>query len=183
MAWTNEQRRRAGGSGADISADGLYRYLLSREWRGVASNENWRWFGAKDGAGNKFGGPKSCLPPLLPGTNQDRASQPSALHPRQHQALHLDTSDRNRPMKETEFHPVQIGDLGRHPFVPTAVTLAAYEVYRHVYGPQPAMITGGCRGGFSAGELIAFLYAADFPKDQWRYRVEEAMKRPPRETR
>ena len=48
-------------SGADISADGKYRYLLWREWRGVAPNKNWRWLGAKDGAGEEIGEPKSCL--------------------------------------------------------------------------------------------------------------------------
>jgi hypothetical protein len=56
------------------------------------------------------------------------------------------------------------------------VTLAAYEVYCHVYAPQPAMVTGECRGGFSAGELIAFLYARSFPKTEWRVRVDEAFK-------
>jgi hypothetical protein len=54
------------------------------------------------------------------------------------------------------------------------VTLLAYEVYCHVYSPQEALVTGGCRGGFSTGELIAFLYARSFPKDQWRARVKEA---------
>lgn len=54
------------------------------------------------------------------------------------------------------------------------VVMAAYEVYCHLYGPQKAMITGGCRGGFSTGELIGFLYARAFPKDEWHDRVEEA---------
>lgn len=53
--------------------------------------------------------------------------------------------------------------------------MAAYEVYTAVYGAQEAMITGGCRGGFSTGELIAFLYARAFPKSEWRHRVEEAL--------
>lgn len=48
-------------SGADISADGKFRYILWREWRGVAPHENWRWFGAKDGNGAELGEPKSCL--------------------------------------------------------------------------------------------------------------------------
>lgn len=59
---------------------------------------------------------------------------------------------------------------------PQAVTLKAYEVYSHVYSPQEALIKGGCRGGFSTGELIAFLYASSFPKDQWRARVQEAFR-------
>lgn len=46
---------------AEISACGKYRYLLSREWRGVAPHENWRWLGAKDGAGHELGEPKACL--------------------------------------------------------------------------------------------------------------------------
>lgn len=70
-------------------------------------------------------------------------------------------------------HPVQTKQT-RGSCAPQVVTLRAYEVYCHVYSPQEAMITGGCRGGFSAGELIAFLYAYGFPKDQWRQRVQEA---------
>lgn len=77
---------------------------------------------------------------------------------------------------EIKMHPVQ---ANRHPYqqavVRTEVTMAAYEVYCHVYRPQPAMVEGGCRGGFSAGELIAFLYARSFPKVEWRARVDEAM--------
>lgn len=70
-------------------------------------------------------------------------------------------------------HPVQTvdhqgGELN------TNVTLRAYEVYSHVYGPQETLITGHCRGGFSTGELIAFLYAHSFPKEEWRSRVDEA---------
>ena len=56
----------------------------------------------------------------------------------------------------------------------TTVVMAAYEVYTHIYGEQPAMITGNCRGGFSASEVIAFLYARAFPKNEWRKRVDEA---------
>lgn len=59
---------------------------------------------------------------------------------------------------------------------PQAVTLRAYEVYCHVYGAQEAMITGGCRGGFSVGELIAFLYARSFPKEEWHKRIDEAFR-------
>jgi hypothetical protein len=52
--------------------------------------------------------------------------------------------------------------------------MAAYEVYSHVYGPQEALVTNGCRGGFSTGELIAFLYARSFPKSEWIARADEA---------
>jgi len=58
--------------------------------------------------------------------------------------------------------------------VPEDVYMAAYEVYCHVYGPQEAMITGWCRGGFGIGELVAFLYAKSFPKELWRHKVDEA---------
>jgi len=75
----------------------------------------------------------------------------------------------------TKFHPIQIGDLAHNPNVPVAVTLRAYEVYCHVFGEQKALIEGSCRGGFGAGELIAFLYARTFPQDEWRVKFEEAL--------
>lgn len=71
-------------------------------------------------------------------------------------------------------HPVQTGFRGGR--APQAVTLAAYEVYCAIYGPQEAMITGNCRSGFGAGELVAFLYARAFPKKEWRARVDEAFR-------
>jgi hypothetical protein len=73
-------------------------------------------------------------------------------------------------------HPVQNRRVTRERSVaPQVVTRKAYEVYSHVYGPQPALITGECRGGFGIGELIAFLYASSFPKAEWRARVDEAL--------
>lgn len=78
---------------------------------------------------------------------------------------------------EIETHPVQTRPhhhTGAR--VPKAVTMAAYEVYCHVWSPQPALIEGHCRGGFGAGELVAFLYARSFPKAEWRARFEEACK-------
>lgn len=54
------------------------------------------------------------------------------------------------------------------------VAMAAYEVYAEVYGPQPAMITDGCRGGFAVSEYVALLYARGFPREEWRQRVDEA---------
>jgi hypothetical protein len=77
---------------------------------------------------------------------------------------------------QPDTHPVQF-----HPYraldarAPRCVTLAAYEVYKHLYGDQRAMVTGGCRGGFGIGELMAFLYARSFPKDQWAQRVKDAL--------
>lgn len=74
---------------------------------------------------------------------------------------------------KVETHPVQTVNRkgGR---APQAVTLRAYEVYSRVYSPQHALITGGCRGGFGTGELIAFLYARSFPEEEWNARVREA---------
>lgn len=80
-------------------------------------------------------------------------------------------------MTEIETHPVQTpGRWGEQATAPKAVTMRAYEVYCHVYRPQEAMVTGGCRGGFSTGELIAFLYAHAFPQSEWRGRVDEAFR-------
>lgn len=74
-------------------------------------------------------------------------------------------------------HPVQNHGGRRGPGkAPKVVTLAAYEVYSHVYGEQSALVTGGCRGGFSTGELVGFLYARSFPKSEWRQRVYEAFR-------
>lgn len=82
---------------------------------------------------------------------------------------------------EIPTHPVQTANRiadrqGKEGRAPQVVTLRAYEVYEHVHGPQPAMITGNCRSGFSTGELIAFLYAHSFPKEQWRDRCDEAFR-------
>lgn len=80
-------------------------------------------------------------------------------------------------MSEPEVHPVQTPQGKREQGVaPKTVTMAAYEVYCHVHSPQPALVTGGCRGGFSTGELIAFLYARSFPKAEWRARADEAFR-------
>lgn len=73
-----------------------------------------------------------------------------------------------------ETHPVQKTHSRDQAVAPQCMTLRAYEVYCHVYGPQEAMITGGCRGGFGVSELLAFLYARSFPKEEWRARVDEA---------
>lgn len=59
---------------------------------------------------------------------------------------------------------------------PREVVLAAYEVYTALYGEQPALVDGAPRGGFSASELVAFLYASGFPRDEWRRRVDEALR-------
>jgi hypothetical protein len=84
----------------------------------------------------------------------------------------------------TEFHPIQTHDVTRRgrAFMPSTVTLRAYEVYCHLYGAQPAMVDlagRDCRGGFGVGELVAFLYARSFPKEEWSKRVDEALESPP----
>ena len=76
-------------------------------------------------------------------------------------------------MADIEVHPVQTVDH-KGGELPKVVTLKAYEVYRHVFGEQETMINDHCRGGFGTGELIAFLYARAFPKEEWRQRVDEA---------
>ena len=79
-------------------------------------------------------------------------------------------------MSEVKTHPVQ-NDNNHHRTqrkAPQAVTLRAYEVYKHIYGEQERLITGNCRGGFGVGELVAFLYAYSFPKEEWRQRADEA---------
>lgn len=72
-------------------------------------------------------------------------------------------------------HPVQTVDH-KGGECPQVVTMRAYEVYCAIYGAQSAMVTGHCRGGFGTGELIAFLYAHSFPKEEWRKRVDEAFR-------
>jgi hypothetical protein len=82
-------------------------------------------------------------------------------------------------MTERKVMPLQRSPesrLGREAAVaPEPVYMAAYEVYSHVFRPQPALIEGHCRGGFGVGELVAFLYARSFPRDQWQMRVDEAL--------
>ena len=80
-------------------------------------------------------------------------------------------------MSEIETHPVQTNSEecqrgGAR--VPAVVTRLAYEVYCERWAPQEALITGWCRGGFSVGELVTFLYARSFPKDEWATRCREA---------
>lgn len=80
-------------------------------------------------------------------------------------------------MSEPATHPIQC-EMNRSGSgqCPVAVTMLAYEVYTHCFGAQEAIVTGGCRGGFGVGELIAFLYARNFPRSEWRARVEEALR-------
>jgi hypothetical protein len=75
-----------------------------------------------------------------------------------------------------EKHPVQTVDR-KGGEITSAVTLRAYEVYCALHGDQPALVDlkgRNCRGGFGTGELIAFLYARSFPREEWRKRADEA---------
>lgn len=78
--------------------------------------------------------------------------------------------------QKVETHPIQNHRQGdrRGSRVPKVVTLRAYEAYSHIYSSQQALVTGDCRGGFGVGELIAFLYARSFPKEEWQARFDEA---------
>lgn len=75
---------------------------------------------------------------------------------------------------EQRLMPIQTKQGVSNGLVPEAVYMAAYEVYCELYRPQPAMVTGGCRGGFGIGELTAFLYARAFPRNEWAKRANEA---------
>jgi hypothetical protein len=76
--------------------------------------------------------------------------------------------------EQAKLAPAQIGRHGG--FIPWEVHLAAYEVYCEVFESQPALIDlegRNCRGGFGELELIAFLYARSFPRNEWRKRADE----------
>ena len=90
---------------------------------------------------------------------------------------------RDHPVSETtenkmdNTRPIQAHTRNRkQATIADCIHMAAYEVYCEVHGPQEALITGWCRGGFGIQELVAFLYAKPFPKNEWRSRVNEAFK-------
>lgn len=78
--------------------------------------------------------------------------------------------------KEMKQYPIQKSRLHSREFatVPEQVYRRAYEVYCEKYSPQEAMVTGECRGGFGMEELVGFLYARSFPKEEWSMRTDEA---------
>lgn len=73
--------------------------------------------------------------------------------------------------------PIQLGSYCRcgRGVVQDAVYLKAYEVYKAIFGEQESLIQGDCRGGFGLEELTSFLYAAGFPRNEWRQRFDEAI--------
>lgn len=73
-----------------------------------------------------------------------------------------------------EIHPMQL-PRGLKGQLRAEVVMEAYRVYCSLYGRQHAMVTGGCRGGFGAGEIICLLYARAFPEKEWRLRFDEAL--------
>jgi hypothetical protein len=50
----------------------------------------------------------------------------------------------------------------------------AYEVYAELF-PGQSFERLHERGGFGTGEVLCFLYAHNFPKTEWRARVDEAL--------
>ena len=78
--------------------------------------------------------------------------------------------------KKRETAPVQThhARYGREDTatIPWDMHMLAYEVYCHVYSPQKAITEDWCRGGFGMQELVAFLFARNFPKEEWRDRVD-----------
>lgn len=82
----------------------------------------------------------------------------------------MNTAGSKPPTHPVQTHQFRRGDAK----CPQIVTMRAYEVYCKLYGKQEAMVTGHCRGGFAASELIAFLYAHTFPESEWAMRVQQA---------
>ncbi len=103
---------------------------------------------------------KQCLHPWC-GVDGRQCIECKQAEPSQSQAIVL------HPVQAPNWTKLRISSL---------VTLRAYEVYSHLYGEHRALVTGNCRGGFGAGELMALLYARSFPKEQWGDRLDEALK-------
>ena len=75
---------------------------------------------------------------------------------------------------EPKTVPAQISDpynrkSGR---LPEPVARMAYEVYTHLW-PDQTFDRLHERGGFGVGEIVAMLYAHNFPKAEWRRRFDE----------
>jgi hypothetical protein len=73
------------------------------------------------------------------------------------------------------MHPVQIHDL-RDAQLPAVVTERAFEVYDAIW-PGRTLDDINTRGGLGVREVVAFLYARSFPREEWRKRFDEALAR------
>jgi hypothetical protein len=71
-------------------------------------------------------------------------------------------------------HNCQANDLTERGKIPACVAERCYEVYSHIWGDRQSLARLNERGGFGTGEMIAYLYAYPFPKDEWRARSHEA---------
>ena len=59
--------------------------------------------------------------------------------------------------------------------MPQPVAERCYEVYSALYGNRQSLAHLQRRGGFGAGEVVAFLYARSFPREEWRERANEVL--------
>ena len=108
----------------------------------------------------------------MSGANHPTPEQQSPLCPKHGLFVGADCPQCRVP----DIMPVQTRPYHSDGRLRKEVVLRAYEVYVHCYGEQRAMVEGGCRGGFSTGEIVAMLYARTFPREEWRNRMEEAYK-------
>lgn len=78
---------------------------------------------------------------------------------------------------EIQKAPIQMpSQYAREPAAVRAeISEMAYEVYSDLYRGQTLERLNE-RGGFGIGELVAFLYARNFPRKEWSARVDEAFK-------
>ncbi len=72
--------------------------------------------------------------------------------------------------------PAQIGERrGAHGRLPETVARMAFEVYHHLW-PNQSFERLHERGGFGVGEVVAMLYAHNFPRKEWRDRFDEGIR-------
>ena len=132
----------------------------------------------KDQQGQRSEAAASGTPKLLDASVQSSGHPTKEANPQPEPAAEVTYSNWvERQAVSEELMPIQKSrPYGAGAFVPKVVYMRAYEVYAHLYGPQEAMLNGHCRGGFGVGELTAFLYAASFPRKDWRDRFDEALR-------
>lgn len=75
-----------------------------------------------------------------------------------------------------KFCPIQTLNVQRLSWsMPEQIVKKAYDVYSNLYNNRQTLEALNNRGGFHIIELLAFLYAASFPKELWREKVDEAL--------